>query len=198
MPDRTGRAGRAEIIMFCHGLKVLAAALALMVLWTGPGAAYENGWRGRVRALARGGAVMAADAAGNILLAHNPDKLLVPASTLKIVTAASALDALGPDYRFVTEFRLSPGSDLYVIGQGDPFLVSEELAVIARKLKSKGLAKVNRIFLDNSFFQKGLALHGTGRSLNPYDAYNGALCANFNTIFVRAGPGRKVVSAEPQ
>lgn len=186
------------MVMFRYGLKVLAAALALMVLWPGPGAAHENDWRRQVRALARGGAVMAADAAGNTLLAHNPDKALVPASTLKIVTAASALDALGPNYRFVTEFRLSPGNDLYVIGRGDPFLVSEELAVIARKLKSQGLTRVNRIFLDNSFFQKGLALHGTSRSLNPYDAYNGALCANFNTIFVRVGPGQKVVSAEPQ
>ena len=35
-------------------------------------------------------------------------------------------------------------------------------------------------------------------TLFPYDAFNCALCVNFNTIFVRIGPDGKVYSAEPQ
>ncbi|MBW2063165.1 MAG: D-alanyl-D-alanine carboxypeptidase [Deltaproteobacteria bacterium] len=139
-----------------------------------------------------------ADAKGQPHFALNPDKPLIPASILKIVTSAAALNFLGPDYRFITEFRLSPDNDLYVVGRGDPYLVSEELALIAERLKSKGLKSIRHIFLDNTYFSPGLILHGTSRSLNPYDAYNGALCVNFNTIFVRIDKLGHVSSAEPQ
>jgi D-alanyl-D-alanine carboxypeptidase/D-alanyl-D-alanine-endopeptidase (penicillin-binding protein 4) len=102
------------------------------------------------------------------------------------------------DRRFTTEFRLSHDNDLYVVGKGDPYLVSEELDLIARQLRSKGLNKVRNIFLDDHYFQPNLVLHGTKRSINPYDAYNGALCVNFNTVFVRRGSDGEVQSAEPQ
>ena len=36
------------------------------------------------------------------LLAINPDKMFVPASTTKLFTVAAALDTLGADYRFET------------------------------------------------------------------------------------------------
>jgi D-alanyl-D-alanine carboxypeptidase/D-alanyl-D-alanine-endopeptidase (penicillin-binding protein 4) len=76
--------------------------------------------------------------------------------------------------------------------------VSEELDRIARRLKSEGLDRVRNIRLDNTWFTPGLVLDGTERSLNPYDAYNGALCVNFNTIHVRIGSDGRVESAEPQ
>jgi len=148
--------------------------------------------------LAGEGAVLMMDGKGKPLVSHNPDKALVPASTLKIVTAAAALDVLGPDYRFTTVFRLSGEGDLLVSGQGDPYLVSEELQVIAEALAANGLSEVRRILLDNGYFERGLVLHGTNRSLNPYDAYNGALCVNFNTLFVHVDEKGRVRSAEPQ
>ncbi len=144
------------------------------------------------------GAVMAVDAEGRILAARNPDQALIPASILKIVTAGAALEALGPHYRFRTVFRITPEGDLVVSGRGDPHLVSEELHRIAASLRSRGLTGVRHILLDNRYFEPGLVLHGTNRSLNPYDAYNGALCVNFNTVFVRVGPGGRAASAEPQ
>ncbi len=141
---------------------------------------------------------MVADAENRPLFAVNPDKVLVPASILKIATAAAALHYLDPSHRFTTEFRLSQEHDLYVVGRGDPNLVSEELDLIARQLKSRGLNEVRNICLDDQYFQPNLVLHGTKRSMNPYDAYNGALCVNFNTVFVRVASDGKVQSAEPQ
>lgn len=68
------------------------------------------------------------DAKG-VLFARNADLPLVPASTLKLVTAAVALDLWGPDHQFVTS-TVAAGSttegrldgDLYLVGGGDPVL----------------------------------------------------------------------------
>jgi len=158
----------------------------------------EGGWREEIQALAGDGAVMVADAQGRALFAVNQAKPLIPASILKIVTSAAALEILGPDYRFTTDFRVSPEGDLYLVGRGDPFLVSEELALITEKLKHRGLKSVRNICLDERYFSPGLVLDGTSRSFNPYDAYNGAICVNFNTIFIRIDSSKNVTSAEPQ
>jgi D-alanyl-D-alanine carboxypeptidase/D-alanyl-D-alanine-endopeptidase (penicillin-binding protein 4) len=139
-----------------------------------------------------------ADDQSRPIISVNVDKALIPASILKIVTAAAALHYLDASHRFTTEFRLSHKNDLYVIGKGDPYLVSEELDLVAYQLKSKGLKEVENIYLDDRYFQPDLVLHGTKRSFNPYDAYNGALCVNFNTIFVKIGLDGEVQSAEPQ
>ena len=67
-------------------------------------------------------------------MAQNADQPFVPASVTKIVTAWLALAALGPDYRFKTRFYLDKNRVLYIRGGGDPYLISEELAVLAPKL----------------------------------------------------------------
>ena len=60
--------------------------------------------------------------------------------------------------------------------------MSEELVIIAKQLAQRGIRQVNRIALDNSLFEDGLVLSGTGKSNNPYDAVPSALAANFNTV----------------
>jgi D-alanyl-D-alanine carboxypeptidase/D-alanyl-D-alanine-endopeptidase (penicillin-binding protein 4) len=61
------------------------------------------------------------------LYSHNAGKLFMPASNQKILTGATALNQLGADFRFRTDFAangaLVNGSlrgDLVVIGRGDP------------------------------------------------------------------------------
>lgn len=55
---------------------------------------------------------------------------LRPASNVKLITAAVALDVLGPDYQYTTEVTgtIGPGGvvngDLYLVGGGDPVLSS--------------------------------------------------------------------------
>jgi D-alanyl-D-alanine carboxypeptidase/D-alanyl-D-alanine-endopeptidase (penicillin-binding protein 4) len=185
---------------------VVAAILAVWVLWgatawaagkkSAPVPAMD--WREELTALVGSGGLLVLDPQGAPALAIHPDQPYMPASVLKVVSTGAALDSLGPDYRFITEFRYSSGQDLYMVGRGDPYLISEELDYIAGVLKEKGLARVRNLFLDNRFFEPGLVLDGTERTLNPYDAYNGALSANFNTIYVQISPKGDVVSAEPQ
>ena len=64
---------------------------------------------------------------GRILYAHNGDVPVTPASNHKLIVAAVALEALGPDYTFVTRLHgtVVDGvvtGDLYFVGGGDPLL----------------------------------------------------------------------------
>ena len=185
-------------MMFLRCIKPIIASSLTLLLLPILGWSKNMTWEDEIMALAKGGAVLVADKQSRPIVSLNAEKALIPASILKIVTAASALHYLDASHRFTTEFRLSHKNDLYVIGKGDPYLVSEELDLIAHQLKLKGLQEVENIYLDDHYFQPDLVLHGTKRSFNPYDAYNGALCVNFNTIFVRIGPEGEVQSAEPQ
>ncbi len=133
-----------------------------------------------------------------VILARNPEKLLVPASTWKIATALLALEQLGPDFRFQTAFYLADGH-LLIQGFGDPLLVSEEVDRIAAHLAVLGLRELTDIVLDDSFFQLESAIPaGSTTSLRAYDAANGALVVNFNTINIEVKADGTIRSAEEQ
>lgn len=147
-------------------------------------------WPQNVLALASDGAVLVADPHAvpgqpQVLYAHNAEKSFVPASILKIVTSGAALEFLGPDFRFKTDFLLTRNHDLWIVGYGDPYLVSEELSLIAEELQKLGLNEVNNIHIDASYFEKELILDGNTQTLSPFDAYNGAFSANFTTVSFR-------------
>ncbi|MGH9592796.1 MAG: D-alanyl-D-alanine carboxypeptidase, partial [Bryobacteraceae bacterium] len=59
---------------------------------------------------------------GKTLYARNDNRLFLPASNLKLFTAALALERLGPDYRFTTRLVRSASGDLLLQGGGDPSL----------------------------------------------------------------------------
>lgn len=75
---------------------------------------------------------------GDRLFAHNEDLALVPASTHKLLTAAVALDVLGPDHRFATSFVAHPpregiiDGDVALVGGGDPLLTTVGYALARR------------------------------------------------------------------
>ncbi len=143
-------------------------------------------------------AAMVVTAQGRELLAVHADTPLVPASTLKLLTALVALEHLGADYRFPTEFWLDRERNLIIRGYGDPLLVSEAVEGIGRELAVHLQQRaVNDIVLDDGFFLQPLMIPGVGQSLEPYDAGNGALCVNFNTVAFHHR-GRSIVSSEPQ
>ena len=140
-----------------------------------------------------------ADPAGQIVYAKNENNRLVPASILKVFTALVALHYLGPEYRYITEFYLDSESNLKIKGYGDPLLISEVVADIARDLSRKLNAgkTFNNLVLDNSYFDQPLTIPGVTSSSQPYDAPNGALCVNFNTVnFKHTRDG--FISAESQ
>src|SRR5262245_58674384 len=154
-------------------------ALALLLL---PAPALA-GVKEKVAALAPPALVLVMDAAGNELVAQNADEPFVPASVTKIVTAWLAMQVLGADYRFQTRFYLDGKRVLYVRGGGDPFLISEELALLAPELVAAvGKKPLAGIVIDTSYYPSDLRIPGVEDSDRSYDALNSALAVNFNTI----------------
>jgi D-alanyl-D-alanine carboxypeptidase/D-alanyl-D-alanine-endopeptidase (penicillin-binding protein 4) len=156
------------------------------------------GAKEKVAALAPSGLVLVMDAKGNELVARNADKPFVPASVTKIVTAWLAMEVLGGDYRFQTRFYLAADRVLYVRGGGDPFLISEELALLAPRLVAAiGKQPLTAIVLDASYYPAYLRIPGIEDTRESYDALNSALAVNFNTIYA-VRRGKRVRSAEKQ
>lgn len=144
-------------------------------------------------------AVMLADPDGRVIVAKNIDLPLVPASILKIFTALVVLDSLGVDFQYTTEFYRDNLGDLTIKGYGDPLLISEVVADISERLAGviSDQAPFNNLRLDESYFVKPLTIPGVSATSQPYDAPNGALCVNFNTVNFKRFKNR-YVSAEPQ
>lgn len=97
---------------------------------------------------------------GNTLYQHNPRKRLIPASNLKLLTTAAAMDVLGPQYRFSTQL-LSSGpqqgarlsGNLYLRGLGDPTLQFADYQALAAQLASQGVRQVQGdLVFDDSWF----------------------------------------------
>ncbi len=171
--------------------------LFLLVLLVLPAQALA-GVKEKVKALSPSALVFVVDAEGNELVVQNADEPFVPASVTKIVTAWLALEVLGADYRFRTRFYLDDKRVLYVRGGGDPFLISEELALLAKELvAATGKAPLAGIVLDASYYPAGLRIPGIEDSAESYDALNSALAVNFNTIYA-VRRGKTVRSAEKQ
>ena len=136
---------------------------------------------------------------GEIVLEKNAHIKRMPASILKIFTSLVALHYLGDDYRFPTEFYLDRQSNLKSKGYGDPLLISEVIARISQVLAAllKNSQPLNDLVLDDSYFQQPLTIPGITSSAQPYDAPNGSLCVNFNTVSFKS-TSQGFVSAEPQ
>lgn len=152
----------------------------------------------RLAALAGDGAVVLSKPNGEELISLNPNRSLVPASLLKIPLVQVALNTLGEEFRFKTEFYRNDSGDLLIRGLGDPFLVSEEIAAIADALSQRGLRQVRRLVMDDSAFEPNLDLPDESDSLQPYGARNSALAVNFNTVNLAWTADGQLLSAEPQ
>lgn len=143
-------------------------------------------------------AVLVTDDDGQQLYSWNANKLLVPASTIKIATSIAAIEKFGLNYRFKTDFFVVDDV-LWVKGYGDPYLTSEELDVVAIKLiqlLTELRININSVIVDGTYFPT-LSVPGRNFSAQPYDAPLAAVSANFNTIKVRK-LGADITSGESQ
>ena len=145
---------------------------------------------------------------GETLYRRNGEKLFVPASNMKLVTGAAALETLGPDYVYRTAVA-STGAvadgelrgDLVVVGSGDPTISSQfrgggdTRAVFrawADSLRARGVRRVTGgvIGQDEAFDDVPL---GRGWSWDDLDAYYSAeisaLELNEGVVGVRVAPG---------
>jgi serine-type D-Ala-D-Ala carboxypeptidase/endopeptidase (penicillin-binding protein 4) len=136
-------------------------------------------------------------ASGRELVAQQPDQLLMPASTQKVLTAVAALSAFGPAHRFVTEVRASRPiggdgavGDLFVSG-GDPAATSEQWWRLAADLRALGLREVRGdLVLDDSLFdQERWHPSWAPLSARAYHAPVSPLSANYGAFRVRVVPG---------
>lgn len=175
---------------------LLAVLVPILISVLDASAAGPPASRAVLAKVLRNGGALVLDAHGAELFSHRADEHFIPASTLKLATVAAALDGLGAAYRFPTEFFLDSQGRLYVKGYGDPRLVSEELRLIAKELAGK-LTRVSSVILDDTYFAE-TRLDGASSSTNPYDATNGALLVNFNTVYLERLPGGEIRSAESQ
>jgi len=144
-------------------------------------------------------AVLVSDPDGRIIISKNETKKLIPGSILKVFTSLVALHYLKKDYRYPTEFFFDKNNSLKIKGYGDPLLVSEVVGAICNVIASLFATSknLNDLILDNSFFEQPLTIPGISSSAEPYDAPNGALCVNFNTVYFKSTKSG-YVSAEPQ
>jgi len=161
-----------------------------------PRASAED-WRAALVTSLKNGGALALDDSDNVLFSHRSKEQFIPASTIKLATILAALELLGPDYRFRTDFSLTKDGILVVKGYGDPQLVSEVLDEIAARVAGE-TREIKGLLLDDSFFSPTLSLDGVDGTTNPYDAQNGALVANFNTAFLKRTKRGELQSAEPQ
>lgn len=94
--------------------------------------------------------------ADSVYYQRNARQLLRPASTMKLVTAITALDKLGGSYQFRTQLyhtgTISKGrldGDIYCVGGFDPMVDMEDVKVFAQQLHQIGIDTIRgRIVAD--------------------------------------------------
>jgi D-alanyl-D-alanine carboxypeptidase/D-alanyl-D-alanine-endopeptidase (penicillin-binding protein 4) len=142
---------------------------------------------------------------GETLYARNAGRMFVPASNMKIVTAAGALEALGPDYRYRTRVAAAGSvrdgvlhGDLVVIGGGDPTIsdrfhgdVRTVFRAWADSLRARGVRRITGSVIGNDDVFDDVAL-GRGWAWDDtedsYSAEVGGLQLNEGFVTVRVSP----------
>ena len=143
---------------------------------------------------------------GEVLFQRNSDKLVVPASNMKLLTMAVAADRLGWGYRFETKLEATGAprqgtltGDLMVTGGGDPSIVSPDgghpalFLEWADALKQAGIRRVEGriVGLDHAFDDTGIGAGWAWDYLTDgYAAPSGALSYNDNVVTIRVTPGK--------
>ena len=148
---------------------------------------------------------------GERLVTHNADVAFKPASVMKLVTTAAALELLGPGYRWITRLHYSGEisdsvlyGDLVIEGGGDPRFAHEDLARLLRRLRWMGVHEIRGdLVLDSSLFEPAAADPGAFDAA-PERAYNAvpdALLLDAKALSVMLVPDpradRARLSAEP-
>ncbi|MCC5608544.1 D-alanyl-D-alanine carboxypeptidase/D-alanyl-D-alanine-endopeptidase [Nostoc sp. CHAB 5834] len=90
---------------------------------------------------------------GPILYSRDAQKYFIPASNIKLLTTAAALQQLGANFRIRTSIYQDGNGVLRVVGRGDPSLSDTQLQTLAQQLKQKGITQIQRLIADDSYIQ---------------------------------------------
>ncbi len=127
------------------------------------------------------------------ILSHKADQLLNPASLMKLLTTAVALEQFGSAYTFKTQVW-KKNDNLYFKGGGDPYLTIEQIWLMLRHLRGRGLSNIRGdIVLDRSGYEV-IADDPAAFDNDPKRAYNAPpnpLLVNFHALTVRFIPDVK-------
>ena len=153
---------------------------------------------------------------GDRLFELNPRNLLVPASVAKLVSLATAVDAVGWDYRYETTLQATGpivdgvlDGDLVIVGSGDPAVGGrggDDIGVLVAALKARGIRRINgRIVGDDDAFEDprpGLAWAWDDLGYT-FGSLYGALNLAENRMAVTIAPGESegrptTITVEPQ
>lgn len=139
----------------------------------------------------------------------NVDRPFNPASSVKLVTSMAALDLLGPGHTWKTSILAAApvvdGSlrgDLYLRGEGDPYLTNERLAHLVLGLKRRGIESVaGDVVIDDTLFDLGPFDPASfdGRGTRTYNAAPGASVVNFGStrVVIHVAGGEAEAFLEP-
>lgn len=148
---------------------------------------------------------------GEIVFSQNGDKLMRPASNMKLISGAAALATLGEDYRFTTDLYVDGtisnkvlNGNVYIKGSGDPTLKKDDFLQFAKVLKNNGIHTINGLFVaDDKAFSGSTLPPGVDKTDESYyfGARTSAITMSQNddfdasTIIITAMPGK--VGAKP-
>lgn len=137
---------------------------------------------------------------GKLLYGKNDGAQFNIASNVKLVTTASALAILGPEYRFKTALYADrdrdckPGEykNVYLRGYGDPTVSTEDLWRLASELSSRNIKRIKGdLVIDDTFFdeQRLAPAYEQKNQDSAYRAAAGAISLNYNAVSIRVQPG---------
>ena len=137
---------------------------------------------------------------GEVLYEKDAEKLYHPASTMKLITAATALVKLGPNYRFHTTLYTDPLEDnlgnIYLKGRGDPMFDSDDLEKMVERLVEMDTKDLQGdIVVDETYFDAvrwGKGWMWDDGPIGGYYPHLSALTINRNGVHLRISPGSKV------
>ena len=93
-----------------------------------------------------------------ILFAQDADKRFLPASNMKLFTAAMAFKVMGPEKTFATTVYskvndFSQPSHLWLIGGGDPSFDKAGLQNIVSQVQRSGVKSIASVMTDGTLFR---------------------------------------------
>ncbi|MBD2515831.1 D-alanyl-D-alanine carboxypeptidase/D-alanyl-D-alanine-endopeptidase [Nostoc sp. FACHB-973] len=90
---------------------------------------------------------------GSTLYNRDAEKYFTPASNMKLLTTAAALQQLGANFRIRTSIYQNGNGVLRIVGRGDPSLTDTQLQALAQQLKQKGITQIQELIADDSYIQ---------------------------------------------
>lgn len=128
---------------------------------------------------------------GTLLFGHRATEKMLPASSAKLLTSAASLEKMGPAFSFQTRV-FEVGKDLVLEGNGDPYLVSERLWLLARDVARSGVKEVHSIRVNTAAFSENYkGLMDWRDSGEPFTAMVSPTSLNFNSVEIHVWPGEK-------